>query len=326
MPVRPDDIDLTAFPVVVLHNLASGITSVKPDFPFGRPDEVRPERILQQIDACRITTASGPPAYWSAIAKYCLAMHRTLPLRRIIAGGAVSAPALIRELSQIAPYAAVLSIYGSTEAEPVAIISADEYLENVTAQAGDGAGIPLGRPIPEIDVRILDRDGADCGADRVGEIWVSGDHVARNYSSNPAAQSTEKRLDGADRLWHRMGDVGHRDKTGMLWLAGRVDTTVMRDGREIHPVPVETVAATLPYVARAALIGVPDAQSGERCVLFVEVASDASRPDDWRDQLRGLCAQHKWIIDEIRPIRRLPVDARHHSRIDYRRLKSLATR
>jgi len=86
--------------------------------------------------------------------------------------------------------------------------------------------------------------------------------------------------------------------------------------------PVETVAASLPFVRRAALIGAPDKKLGERSVLIVELESGAVKPNDWRAQLQALCAQHGWIVDEVRSIRRLPVDARHNSRIDYTRLKS----
>jgi len=123
-------------------------------------------------------------------------------------------------------------------------------------------------------------------------------------------------------LWHRMGDVGHVDESGRLWLDGRVNTIVMRGQCPIYPMPVETVAASLPFVRRAALIGVPDENLGERSVLVVEFEVDVVKPNDWRAQLQALCAQQDWIVDEVHSIRRLPVDARHNSRIDYTRLKS----
>jgi acyl-CoA synthetase (AMP-forming)/AMP-acid ligase II len=151
---------------------------------------------------------------------------------------------------------------------------------------------------------------------------VSGEHVARNYFANPDAESTNKRVDMEGQLWHRMGDLGHIDVAGRLWLDGRVNTIVMRGGTPIYPVPVETVVATMPFVYRAALIGVPDWKLGERSVLIVEFAADAVKPNDWRIQLQALCAKHGWILDEVYSIRRLPVDARHNSRIDYERLKS----
>ena len=322
IPVQPGDVDLPAFPVATLHNLASGITSVIPDFPFRRPDAVRPEKILGQIDEFGITTASGSPAYWSAIAKYCLRTGRNLPLRRIVTGGAPPSSDLIQQLCQVAPKAQVLSVYGSTEAEPVAITSADEYLGEVKTRIETGSGVPLGRPVPDICVRILDENGREQSAGQVGEIWVSGEHVARNYFADPGAESINKRFDAEGRLWHRMGDLGYRDETERLWLVGRVNTIILRDGRPIYPVPIETAVARLSFVNRAALIGVPDTKLGERSALIVEFATDAVKPDEWRAKIQALCVEHGWIVDEIYPIRHLPMDARHNSRIDYQRLKS----
>lgn len=322
LPVQITDIDLPAFPVVTLHNLASGITSVIPDFPFRHPDAVRPEKILKQISTFGVTTASGPPAYWSAIASHCLRYGYTLPLRRIITGGAPASPDLIHQLSRIAPHADILNVYGSTEAEPVAVMSAREFLDEVTKQIETGSGVLLGRSVPDICVRILDGNGEVRANGQIGEIWVSGEHIARNYFANPRAESENKRLDAAGTLWHRMGDVGHVDESGRLWLDGRVNTIVMRGECPIYPMPVETVAASLPFVRRAALIGVPDKNLGERSVLIVEFEAGVVKPNDWRAQLQVLCAQHSWIVDEVHSIRQLPVDARHNSRIDYTRLRS----
>src|SRR6185503_16156789 len=145
LPMHETDIDLPAFPVATLHNLASGITSVIPDFPFRRPDAVQPEKIWSQIEAHGITTASGSPAYWRVIARHCLQHGRTLSLRRIITGGAPTSPTLMRELRQIAPHADILNIYGSTEAEPVARLSAEDLSDEMIQRIETGAGIPLGR-------------------------------------------------------------------------------------------------------------------------------------------------------------------------------------
>lgn len=322
LPAIADDVDLPAFPVVTLHNLASGVPSVIPDFPFRRPSAVRPEKILKQIRDFGATTASGSPAYWYRIAEYCLQNEIRLSLRRIVTGGAPVSPALMRQIRKAAPEAEILSIYGSTEAEPVAVIRAEEFLDAAAGKIEPGSGIPLGRVVPEARVRILDGLGKEKEKCQVGEIWVSGEHVARDYLENPSAKSGNKLIDAEGCLWHRMGDVGHLDEAGRLWLDGRVNTVVIRDGTAIYPVHVENLAAMFPYVHRAALIGVPDKSLGDRTRLVVELARGVERPRDWREQLKAACGGDGWIIDEVYAIRRLPVDARHNSRIDYLRLKS----
>ncbi len=322
LPHRPDDIDMPAFPVATLHNLASGITSVIPDYPFRRPQAVRPEKILRQIEQFGITSASGSPAYWWAIAEYCSRWGISLPLRRIVTGGAPVAPDLMKRLNQIAPQAELLSVYGSTEAEPVAVMPGAEILAETAALTARGAGIPLGTPVPEISVRVLGENNEQQQTGQVGEIWVAGEHVAREYFNNPQANAFYKHADTDGRLWHRMGDLGYRDERGRLWLAGRIHSAIVRDGHTLYPVPVEAAVGMLPFVYRAALTGTGDPRLGEPTCLTVEFTADTTPPADWQLRLKTLCAEQGWIIDEIRSIRHMPVDARHNARIDYKRLKS----
>ena len=326
LPVQEKDIDLPAFPIAILHNLASGVTSVIPDFPFRRPDSVQPEKILRQIQSHKITTASGSPAYWSAIIKYCLNQEQILHLRRIVTGGAPITPELMGQLSCIAPQAEILNLYGSSEAEPVAKMSVQELGNEKITRIEAGAGIPLGRSVTEICVRILDGDHNERSADEVGEIWVSGRHVARSYFSDPKANAAHKYLDAEGNLWHRMGDIGYKDNDEWLWLVGRVNTIVVRAGKPLYPIQVETVIEKLPFVQRAALVGETDKLLGERAILLVELAKDNPLPNTWRREIRSLVAERGWVVDAIRPIRIIPMDTRHNARIDYQKLKSMINR
>jgi acyl-CoA synthetase (AMP-forming)/AMP-acid ligase II len=323
LPAQAGDVDLTAFPVAVLHNLASGIPSVIPDLPFRKPDAVHPERILRQINRHKVTTASGSPAFWSLVAGYCLQHGMGLPLRRIVMGGAPASPNLMKQLSGAAPNAEILNLYGSTEAEPVAALPLREVSDETTRRIETGAGIPLGRGVPEICVRILNENREELPSSQIGEIWVSGNHVARGYFLNPQADAAHKHFDEAGRLWHRMGDFGYKDEKGRLWLVGRINTAIARNGMRLYPVPVEAMVETLPFVRRAALVGVPDDTLGERAVLALEFSEGAALPGDWRKAVRSLLLARGWAADEIRPVRKIPMDARHNARIDYLKLKSL---
>ena len=319
LPVQPGDVDLPAFPVAVLHNLASGITSVMPDYPFRRPEAVRPARVLRQIDQHGVTTASGSPAYWRPIAEYCRSQGRTLSLRRIVTGGAPISPRLIQELRRAAPLAEIICLYGSTEAEPVAVMPAQEFTAETARLTAEGAGIPLGHPVPDIALRVLNASGREQPAGEAGEIWVTGPHVALAGLGEPSAQAGA-RPQAPGVGWHPMGDVAYRDACGRLWLVGRVHTLITRAGRVLFPVCVEAAVEMLGFVRRAALVGLPDAHLGERAVLVVELDRQSGRPHDWLDQVRAVCARHDWPVDDIRTLSRLPLDARHNARIDYPRL------
>lgn len=324
LPAISDDIDMPAFPIVTLHNLAAGITSVIPDYPFRRPQAVRPESVLRQISQHRVTTASGSPAYWQPIADHCLAHHTTLPLRRIVIGGAPVTAALVERLSRSAPRAEIVGVYGSTEAEPVALMPAAEILSETAARTASGAGIPLGHPVSDICVRILNPRREQQPAGVSGEIWVAGEHVARAYFSNPGATAANKFQDDDGQLWHCMGDLGYRDQAGRLWLTGRMNTVIERDGEPLYPVPVEAMIESLPYIQRAALIGMGGTLSAEAAVLIVELRPGTAAPPRWRSALGALCAQRGWHLDGVYAVPRLPVDRRHNARIDYARLKAFA--
>ena len=108
------------------------------------------------------------------------------------------------------------------------------------------------------------------GAGEVGEFVVTGEHVCREYFRSPAA-TAEVHHPGPDgRVWHRMGDTGWIDREGRFWLVGRVHSTIVRDGRHVHPQLVEQAAtAAAPGLVRAAAVGMPDAVLGERVVLVL---------------------------------------------------------
>src|SRR5262249_37732988 len=149
-------------------------------------------------------------------------------------------PPLARALAQgrIAGEAHV--VYGSTEAEPIASISALEMVRTIE-HADPLAGLCAGRPVQEIALRIVrPHDGPitlgaggwpehDVAPDEAGEIVVAGPHVLTGYLDDPDAERANKIRDGA-RVWHRTGDGGRLDAAGRLWLLGRVSRRVQRAG------------------------------------------------------------------------------------------------
>ena len=145
---------------------------------------------------------------------------------------------------------------------------------------------------------------------------VTGEHVCREYFRSPAA-TAEVKIAGPDgRVWHRMGDTGWIDREGRFWLVGRVHSTIVRDGRHVHPQLVEQAAtAAAPGLVRAAAVGMPDAVLGERVVLVL-----ATRAGDRELARRARRAVEDagWPVDRVVLRRRaLPLDPRHNSKVDY---------
>ena len=114
-------------------------------------------------------------------------------------------------------------------------------------------------------------------------------------------------------MWHRTGDAGYRDARGRLWLLGRCVAKVTDAHGTLWPFAVETVAMNHPDVRRAALI----AEAGRR--LLVIECEDVPGAG-FRESLAWA------LLDEIRPLPRLPVDRRHNAKIDYPALRELLRR
>ena len=162
--------------------------------------------------------------------------------------------------------APVLSAYGMTEATHQ--MSSTGETETVTAGlVGRSTGV---------QVRIVGDDGRPCPPDAVGEIWVSGPTVVREYLANPSA--TEQTFtDG----WLHTGDLGTLSEAGELTLRGRIKELINRGGEKISPERVEGLLASHPKVLEAAVFGVPDQLYGETVgAAVVPDQSDAPTADE----------------------------------------------
>jgi acyl-CoA synthetase (AMP-forming)/AMP-acid ligase II len=322
---REDDVDLAALPIFVLNNLACGATSVVPDFDPRRPGTVEPGRVLAQIESCGVTTAAASPAFFRPIVRRSLALGKTLPgVRAVFTGGAPVAPDLLEEARRVFPNARVAVVYGSTEAEPISMIDAEEVLGETAEATRAGRGNCVGRPVGEIEVAVVEiRDGpldgvAPLPPGRTGEIVVAGDHVNRAYFKNERAFSETKIRAPDGRIWHRTGDVGRLDERGRIWLLGRVNAGLVREGRTWWPLEVEPVVERCPAVERAALIALSGGRAGivvvprggRRCAAAIDL------------EVRAHCKERGIPCDRVFVARALPFDPRHNAKIDHAALRA----
>jgi olefin beta-lactone synthetase len=322
LAAHDDDVDMPTLPVFVLNNLALGVPSVIPDADPRRPADIDPRRVHRQMVREGVTTSSGSPAFYERLAAWCERTGDTLPLRALFTGGAPVLPPLAKRLQAVVRGTAHV-VYGSTEAEPIAGITANEMV----ALHGVADGVCVGRPVRDIQLRLVrPHDGPislshsgwgewDAG-DAAGEIVVAGAHVLRGYVGDPEADRRNKITDGAT-VWHRTGDAARFDQEGRLWLLGRIRERVERNGVVWWPLPAEVRALDVKGVTHAAYIGASDVQRGKRAVLVVE--ADPRRVLELEPALRA--ALDPWPIDELRVVHRIPRDPRHASKTDVETLR-----
>lgn len=329
-PYRDDDIDMTMFPVFALNNLARCITTVIPAMDFRAVATVNADTIVAQMLHHRVTTCTASPVFIDRlVARLARQPEPTLHLRRILTGGAPVSDNQLREWRRVLPACEIVVLYGSTEAEPIAHISADERLAVSAPAARAFPGYCCGRPIAKLRTALVrattDQLPAPGRAWRdellppgsEGELLVAGEHVCRDYYRDPAATQLGKVCDG-DTVWHRTGDCGHFDAVGNFWLTGRTHAIIRRAGTILFPYPYELAAMTLVTGARrAAALGRPDPAHGELLALIIE----AGGTPDLQPLRTALMAAGLPIDELLVRAQPLPLDPRHNGKVDYARLR-----
>jgi acyl-CoA synthetase (AMP-forming)/AMP-acid ligase II len=290
-PPRPEQHDFPLFPNILLHNLAVGTVTVFPDLPGFSVLRMSPARIVEQILGNGIQTLTGNVYYFTRLLGY-LRSHpvQMAGVRAIGIGGSPVPEHLAHSLRSYFPSAEVYIIYGSSEAEPIAIRKLNDQASDPRLGYAVGSLHPSlrWRIVPGSELRFPD------GTNRkAGELEVSGAHVV-------AA--------GKDG-WFRTGDFGYTDNNGQLFLTGRSGNEKVHGGMQHYQ--VEHVLAHLKGVDRAAA---RTTESG--FVVFVE----GKAPEEY---IRQALAENfpPGIIKNVNFRQKLPVDSRHHSKIKYDQLK-----
>jgi len=329
--IEPGEIDFPMLPVFALFNPALGMTTVVPPMNPSQPAQADASLQIRVMKERGVTNSFGSPVLWSKIAASCLHSKTVLPaLRRVLAAGASVSPSLVRKLKGCLPNAKIYSPYGATEALPVSAISGDVILA-CESQTLSGKGICLGKPLPEVEVRIIpeeeDESGNgktlpdECGKGIIGELIVRGGMVTRTYDSLPEATAKAKISDG-DTVWHRMGDLGYKDEEGHLWFCGRkAEKVVTRDGSVFYTECCEQIFNQHPKVNRSALLGLgPDSMKTPAIIVEPIAGQFPSENDEIQKWIRELKELGKSTV-MTRPIqhfffrKKFPVDVRHNAKI-----------
>lgn len=269
---EPGEVEMPAFPLFALFNVALGVTSAIPPIDPTRPASCDPAEVIRFMQDQRVTSTFGSPAIWAKVTAHCVERGITLPhLRRVLMAGA-PVPAFIHErfLQILDPASNTYTPYGATEALPIAAASGREVLAAHAERDTPTAGTCVGRPAPGVTMRVIQisdtpiqiwDEALALPPYQVGEICVKGAMVTRTYINRPQSTAQAKIAEG-DATWHRMGDLGYFDVQGRLWFCGRKSHRVETADGPLFTEPVELVFNQHPAVARSALVGVRRGQGG----------------------------------------------------------------
>lgn len=326
--IRPGEVDLPTFPLFALFDPALGMTTIIPDMDPTRPAKADPRKLAQAIEDFGVTNMFGSPALLNTLSRWGEATGARLPsLRRVISAGApVPASVLRRMRAMLDEHAQVVTPYGATECLPVASIESREVLDETARETERGAGVCVGRPVPEAEVSIIAiddgpladwRDVTLLGPGEIGEIAVRGPMATARYFE-AEAQTALAKIPSNPGFHHRMGDLGYLDEHGRLWFCGRKSQRVVTAERTFFTVPCEGVFNAHPDVFRSALVGVR--QGGAVLpVICVELEPSARRRSQAAllEELRARAKAHPHTasLDTFLVHPSFPVDIRHNAKI-----------
>ncbi|MFN8019141.1 MAG: AMP-binding protein [Acidimicrobiales bacterium] len=261
LDMQPDDIGSIAFPFA--HIAGPDYFGIMLIAGFGAVliEAFTPAGAVAAFNAHGATMAGGSTAFYQMY----LAEQRKEPgtplipsLRKLSGGGAPMPPEVFEEVKREMGIP-ICHGYGMTECPMICMggpHDTDEQLANT-----------VGKPVVGLEMRIVKEDGSVGGAGEDGEVRVKGPMVFRGYTSEAAtAESFDE--DG----WFRTGDVGHLRPDGHLVLTGRLKDIIIRKGENIAAKEIEDLLYAHPKVGDVAVIGLADAERGERVCAVVERA------------------------------------------------------
>lgn len=324
MDFQPGETDLITLPVFVLANLASGMTSVLADTDLGKPGSPNQYAIRRQCETFRVNRCAASPAFFAAFSEKNLP-----PFSKVFTGGAPVFPDLLQRLQQNLPDCEIQSVYGSTEAEPIAHLPANKYNQNLRAITRLGGGLCTGETAPGIRLEIIPNHSGKnlpeltpekfsellLAPGQCGEIIVSGPHVLPGYLDGQG--DGETKIHVGKTIWHRTGDAGWIDRENRIWLLGRASEMLppfpspksLPAGALRYPFAIEcALREAFPNIRTAALT-----HNGTRTLAIAT--------DEHRTEIES--AAKALGIQSVVRIPKIPLDRRHNAKIDYPALRIL---
>ncbi len=231
---------------------------------------------LHLVERHRVTRTFAVPAHFIRILEVPERERQRIDVSSleliVHAGAPCPVPVKRRIIEALAP-CEISEVYGMSEGGATRITMAEWLARPVS----------VGTPWPGTEVRILDADGRVLPAGETGLIYVRPPGGARFHYHDDETKTADAWRDDA----FSVGDVGHLDRDGYLYLTDRAVDMVIRGGVNIYPREIEDVLYRHPAVVDCAVFGVPDDRLGEQLLAVVETRRPVTP-----EELRAFCAEH----------------------------------
>jgi len=230
--------------------------------------QFEPRGWLDLVERERVTHAFVVPTMMKHLLDQPDLERYDLSSLEVLAYGGASMPLAVirRAIGRFPSSVGFVNAFGQTETtstltllgpEDHRLVGTAEEIERRTRRLTS-----IGRPLPDVEARIVDDHGREVAPREVGEIHVRTPRIMKGYAG---ATDSVLTADG----WLPTRDMGWMDEDGYLYVAGRKDDMIIRGGENIAPAEVESVLLSHPGLEEAAVVGIPDVEWGQRVAAFV---------------------------------------------------------
>ncbi|MBP2626900.1 MAG: Long-chain-fatty-acid--CoA ligase [Firmicutes bacterium] len=200
----------------------------------------------------KLTIIAGIPTMFRLFTQWATA-EDLAHVRLFISGGS-SLPQEISEQFTQKTGKKVVEGYGLSEASPVVSVNPADKVKYCS----------IGKPLPGIDVRVIDSNNIDLPPGQTGELLVRGPNVMQGYYKLPEESAKTLQND-----WLHTGDVAYIDEDGYIFIIDRLKDMIITSGENIYPREIEELLYAYPSIAEAAVIGVPDKLRGATVRAYI---------------------------------------------------------
>ncbi len=228
-----------------------------------------PVTLARLISETGITCWYSTPSVLSLLTQFGhLERYDYSRLRIVHFAGEVFPIRHLRALRKLWPQPRYFNLYGPTETNVCTFFEVPARIPDDRLEP-----YPIGRTCPHYRARVVDEDGQDAAPGQAGELWISGPGVMRGYWGAPGLTEAVLTTDARGASWYHTGDVVTLDGSGDFLFAGRRDRMVKKRGFRIELGEIEAALYRHPEVKEAAVIAVPDEESGVKIRAFLAFRS-----------------------------------------------------
>ncbi|HEX6188588.1 MAG TPA: amino acid adenylation domain-containing protein [Pyrinomonadaceae bacterium] len=251
-----------------------------------------PLKLFQTIKACGVTVMDAVPSFWrnctTILQEFDEEERRGLlanKLRLMLSASEPLTSDIPRTWAKDFQHPARhVHMFGQTETAGIVCV-------NEIAIENDDERVPIGRPIANTEIRIVDENMKSCPPGEAGELLIGGAGVGRGYLNRPEL-SSERFITNDDKRFYRTGDFARLRRDGMLEFAGRRDQQIKIRGFRVELAEVETALAAHPELRECVVVAKADAHGSTRLIAYFAPRSGSLTASELRTFLSGRLPEH----------------------------------